>query len=53
MGLFFKKKRATDFKANGKQGINVREDNCLHKQTLNINITAQEKGVPTDILIEL
>ena len=48
-----KKKRATDFKANGKWGIHVREDNCLYKQAININIIAQEKGVHTNILIEL
>jgi len=46
------KKRAIDFKANWKWGINVREDNCLNKQILHINITAQEEVVPTDTLIE-
>lgn len=43
------KKKAIDFKANWKWGIDVREDNCLNRHALNINITAQEKVAPTVI----
>lgn len=45
-------KKSNKFQNKLKWGISVREDNCLNKQILHINITAQEEVVPPDTLIE-